>query len=188
MPGLAQHKLQPNPLPLLPAPLAAAPSDVGNNDLTPIYPANYDVPNIVAGAATCAVVSAVVCRADCCAAQLPAVAAGDNAVRPAGPPCVLLPCPALPSQAHASPPPLSPALPHPAVAATRPANDLAAFSNFGASTVHLAAPGVSIRTTAAGGDDAYDWMSGTSQAAPQVAGAAALMFALRPGATAAQVK
>ncbi|PSC68690.1 Extracellular basic protease [Micractinium conductrix] len=99
-----------------------APSDVGNNDLTPIYPANYDVPNIVA------------------------------------------------------------------VAATRPANDLAAFSNFGASTVHLAAPGVSIRTTAAGGDDAYDWMSGTSQAAPQVAGAAALMFALRPGATAAQVK
>ena len=55
------------------------------------------------------------------------------------------------------------------------ANDdyLASFSNFGAQTVHLGSPGSSILSTIPG--NAFSYSSGTSMAAPFVAGLAALM-------------
>lgn len=60
----------------------------------------------------------------------------------------------------------------------------ASFSNYGASTVDLGAPGVDIASTYPGG---YVWMSGTSMAAPHVAGVAALVYLKNPDFTYAQV-
>jgi hypothetical protein len=72
------------------------------------------------------------------------------------------------------------------VAASNPQDELASFSNYGAKTVDLAAPGTNIATlTLEGASDGYN---GTSFAAPLVSGTAALAFALRPRATVAQVK
>ncbi len=66
-------------------------------------------------------------------------------------------------------------------------NDLlATFSNFGAKTVHVAAPGREITSTWLG--DQYREASGTSMAAPQVAGIAALIIANEPDISMAKLR
>ena len=60
------------------------------------------------------------------------------------------------------------------VAATTNTNELAYFSNYGPTTVHLGAPGADILSTMPG--NTYGFASGTSMAAPHVSGAAALVL------------
>jgi subtilisin family serine protease len=71
-----------------------------------------------------------------------------------------------------------------AVAAINQVGGLASFSNFGAKTVALAAPGVNIVSTVPGG---YAYESGTSMATPYVSGVVALVASLYPSDTAAQL-
>ena len=73
-----------------------------------------------------------------------------------------------------------------AVAATDRNDLLASFSNFGAETVDLGAPGVEILSTIAG--NRYGLLQGTSMAAPHVTGTAALLLADAPDLSAAEVK
>jgi subtilisin family serine protease len=72
------------------------------------------------------------------------------------------------------------------IAATDTNDVRGSFSNYGATSVDLAAPGVDVLSTYPGGQYAY--MSGTSMATPHVSGAAALAFSASPTATVAQVK
>ncbi len=72
------------------------------------------------------------------------------------------------------------------VAASTSSDQLASFSDYGPNTVNLAAPGVDIYGTLPSGK--YGYLSGTSMAAPLVSGAAALAWAVDPGATVAQVR
>ena len=66
-------------------------------------------------------------------------------------------------------------------------NDLLAeFSNYGATSVDLAAPGVNIASSWPGAT--YSWSSGTSMATPHVAGAAALLWAAAPEASVAEIR
>jgi subtilisin family serine protease len=72
------------------------------------------------------------------------------------------------------------------VAAIDSEGQLAGFSNFGAKTVHIAAPGVQILSTVPGNN--YEAHNGTSMAAPHVAGAAALIKARYPQLKASEIK
>ncbi len=65
------------------------------------------------------------------------------------------------------------------VAAIDSSHNLATFSNYGATTVDIAAPGVDIRSTMP--TSQYGKLSGTSMATPHVAGALALLLGREPG-------
>ena len=73
-----------------------------------------------------------------------------------------------------------------AVAASDDDDQLARFTNYGATSVDIAAPGVSILSTEPGDD--YRSRYGTSMATPHVSGTAALLWSTVPNATAAEVK
>ncbi len=72
------------------------------------------------------------------------------------------------------------------VAATNNLDELASFSNYGATTVDLAAPGVGILSTTPG--NRYQSFNGTSMAAPHVAGALALAWACHPDKTSTEIQ
>ena len=64
------------------------------------------------------------------------------------------------------------------VAALNRNDELASFSNYGAKSVHIGAPGANILSTWLG--DEYEERSGTSMATPVVSGVAALVLSNRP--------
>jgi subtilisin family serine protease len=73
-----------------------------------------------------------------------------------------------------------------AVAATDHNDNLASFSNYGATTVDIAAPGVNILSTLPG--NSYGLLSGTSMATPHVSGVVALAMGRYPGVPNLQIK
>lgn len=72
------------------------------------------------------------------------------------------------------------------VTATDENDALASFANYGSTAVDLAAPGTGIYSTFPGNQ--YGSLSGTSMAAPHVAGACAMLLAKQPSLSISQVK
>ena len=72
------------------------------------------------------------------------------------------------------------------VAALDRHDHLASFSNYGAKSVHMAAPGAEILSTWL--DKTYEEHSGTSMATPMVAGVAALVLSVEPNLTVEQLR
>jgi subtilisin family serine protease len=76
------------------------------------------------------------------------------------------------------------------VAATDQDDELAYYSNYGATNVDLGAPGSNILSTVPTSDsvDGYEYKSGTSMAAPMVSGAVALAWSYQSSLSATEVK
>lgn len=77
------------------------------------------------------------------------------------------------------------------VASITSTGGLSSFSNYGATTVDIGAPGSGVWSTVPGRfnfQSKYASYSGTSMATPHVSGAVALYKSVNPGATAAQIK
>lgn len=74
------------------------------------------------------------------------------------------------------------------VAAVNNDGNLAGFSNFGATSVDLAAPGVLIASSYNTNNTAYVYLDGTSMATPHVTGVAALVWTRYPSWTYSQVR
>jgi subtilisin family serine protease len=72
------------------------------------------------------------------------------------------------------------------VASTDRLDALSSFSDFGASTITMGAPGSGILSTTIG--NTYSVMNGTSMAAPHVSGAAALLLAANPSLSVQQLR
>jgi len=72
------------------------------------------------------------------------------------------------------------------VASTQSDGTLSGFSNYGATSVDIAAPGSDIYSTIPG--NRYASYSGTSMATPAVSGAVALMLSKRPSMTASEIR
>ena len=72
------------------------------------------------------------------------------------------------------------------VAATDPNDALASFSNYGAISVDIAAPGANILSLALNGEYSSD--EGTSMSTPYVTGAAALLMSYKPDLTRLEIK